>query len=37
MQDVVSHEVNSITTSGTQKLYLDGIDAAKSRVKMSAF
>ena len=33
MQDVVSHEVNSITTSGTQKLYLDGIDAAKIKGK----
>lgn len=33
MQDVVSHEVNSITTSGTQKLYLDGIDAKKIKGK----
>lgn len=33
MQDVVAHEVNSITTSGTQKLYLDGVDAEKIRGK----
>ena len=33
MQNVVSHEVNSITTSGTQKLYLDGVDAAKIKGK----
>ena len=29
MTDVVSTEVNSITTKGTQKLYLDGVEAAK--------
>lgn len=33
MQNVVSHEVNSITTSGTQKLYLDGVDATKIKGK----
>lgn len=33
MQDVVSHSVQSITTAGTQTLYLDGMDAAKIKGK----
>lgn len=33
MRDVVSAEVQSITTAGTQKLYLDGSDAALMKGK----
>ncbi|NLA88198.1 MAG: adenine phosphoribosyltransferase [Clostridiales bacterium] len=31
MKDIFEVEVNSITTKGTQKLYLDGADAAKMK------
>lgn len=33
MQDVVSASVHSITTTGEQHLYLDGVDAGKIRGK----
>ncbi len=33
MKDIFEVEVNSITTKGTQKLYLDGADAAKMNGK----